>query len=330
MGFSATLSRTRRSFACVPLLCTLAALPTAALARAPHSGGGSGGIGVSGGAAGGSSATGGSAGTTGTGTTGNGTSTTGATGSGTAITGGSATPSAQATTGGRAATGVIRLSGVVNASGDGITLTVAASGIRGRPLTIGGSAPATDAGATIAIEAARTGTTGWTEVAAAVISSSGAFTAEWTPVASAQVALRAVLAPGVVVPEASTLNGGGGLPGSGGSASTAASELATSTLTIPIFQNARATIYGPGLWGRRTACGERLRKRTLGVASRTLRCGARVAVFFRGREITVPVIDRGPFANGARWDLTMATARALGVRGTVTVGTLSPAPPAHT
>ncbi len=87
-----------------------------------------------------------------------------------------------------------------------------------------------------------------------------------------------------------------------------------------------ATLYGPGFWGHRTACGERLTRATLGVASRTLRCGARVGVFYKGREITVPVIDRGPFANRASWDLTMATAHALGVKETVTVGTLSPTP----
>jgi rare lipoprotein A (peptidoglycan hydrolase) len=37
----------------------------------------------------------------------------------------------------------------------------------------------------------------------------------------------------------------------------------------------------------------------------------------------VPVIDRGPFANGARWDLTMATAKALGIKETATIGTLN-------
>jgi rare lipoprotein A (peptidoglycan hydrolase) len=36
--------------------------------------------------------------------------------------------------------------------------------------------------------------------------------------------------------------------------------------------------------------------------------------------ITVPVIDRGPYAHNANWDLTMATARALGMEGTGVVG----------
>ena len=43
---------------------------------------------------------------------------------------------------------------------------------------------------------------------------------------------------------------------------------------------------------------------TLGVANRTLPCGTPVAIYYDGRTIIVPVIDRGPYANGADWDLT--------------------------
>jgi rare lipoprotein A len=274
---------------CVPLLCTLAAVPTAALASTPH--GGSGGVGITSG--------GGSTQTTTTSTT---------------------TP-------GALAPGVVKLGGVVNASGDGITLTVAASGIQGQPLTITGKAPANDAGALIDIESTKASQASWTQVATATIGSSGSFSAQWTPATSAQVALRAVLATAAATPgtgSSSSTNGATGLSGSGAdSASAAADELATSALTIPIFKDARATLYGPGFWGHHTACGERLTHATLGVASRTLKCGTQVAVFYRGREITVPVIDRGPFANGARWDLTMATAKALGINETATVGTLN-------
>jgi hypothetical protein len=218
----------------------------------------------------------------------------------------------------------VRLSGVVNASGDGITLTVAASGTQGHPLTITGDAPS-EAGATIDIESAKLGGGTWSRVATAVVGSAGVFNARWTPATSAQVDLRAVLAAVTAPAGDSGASGGSGLPGAG-SASTASGELATAPLTIPIFHSGVATIYGPGFWGHRTACGERLTRATLGLASRTLPCGTRVGVFYRGHEITVPVIDRGPFANGASWDLTMATARALGVRDTVTLGTLAPAP----
>jgi rare lipoprotein A (peptidoglycan hydrolase) len=37
----------------------------------------------------------------------------------------------------------------------------------------------------------------------------------------------------------------------------------------------------------------------------------------------VPVIDRGPYANGADWDLTVATGKALGINGTATIGAVS-------
>jgi rare lipoprotein A (peptidoglycan hydrolase) len=55
-----------------------------------------------------------------------------------------------------------------------------------------------------------------------------------------------------------------------------------------------------------------------------------VALYYRGRTLIVPVIDRGPYANGADWDLTMATGRALGLSGTAKIGAVSlPVEPAH-
>ena len=39
--------------------------------------------------------------------------------------------------------------------------------------------------------------------------------------------------------------------------------------------------------------------------------------------MVVPVIDRGPYSNGADWDLTTAAGRALGVNTTVTIGAVS-------
>jgi rare lipoprotein A (peptidoglycan hydrolase) len=72
-----------------------------------------------------------------------------------------------------------------------------------------------------------------------------------------------------------------------------------------------ATLYGPGLWGNRTACGQTLRRRTLGIAHRTLRCGRRVPVFHNGRIAILPVIDRGPYTKGMAVDLTSAAAQKL-------------------
>jgi len=82
------------------------------------------------------------------------------------------------------------------------------------------------------------------------------------------------------------------------------------------------TWFGPGLYGRTTACGQRLSPTTVGVASRTLPCGTLVKVAYRGRLLTVPVIDRGPYGRiGATWDLTCAAARTLKITETVHITT---------
>ena len=90
-----------------------------------------------------------------------------------------------------------------------------------------------------------------------------------------------------------------------------------------------STWFGPGFYGHRMACGGKLTTTTLGVANRNLPCGTPVQVFFRGRSITVPVVDRGPFANGASYDLTAATAQALGITETTRIGVI-PRPQAAT
>jgi rare lipoprotein A (peptidoglycan hydrolase) len=73
----------------------------------------------------------------------------------------------------------------------------------------------------------------------------------------------------------------------------------------------RATWYGPGFFGNRTACGQTLTRSTMGVAHKRKRCGSKVVLRYKGRYVRTRVIDRGPYANGAKWDLTQATARAL-------------------
>jgi rare lipoprotein A len=70
-----------------------------------------------------------------------------------------------------------------------------------------------------------------------------------------------------------------------------------------------ASWYGPG---GRTACGQELTAKTLGVANKTLPCGTRVTLHYHHRTISVRVIDRGPYVAGRDYDLTYATKRALG------------------
>ena len=78
----------------------------------------------------------------------------------------------------------------------------------------------------------------------------------------------------------------------------------------------KATWYGPGLYGRRTACGQTLTRRLVGVAHRRLPCGTPVLLHRGGRFVTARVVDRGPYAHGATFDLTAAAARRIGLRAT--------------
>ena len=94
---------------------------------------------------------------------------------------------------------------------------------------------------------------------------------------------------------------------------------------LTVYKQAGATWFGRGLYGHKTACGQTLSPHLMGVAHRTLPCGTKVAFLYKGRTITVPVVDRGPFGAGLSWDLTTAAADALGFveEGRVTLGAVS-------
>jgi hypothetical protein len=86
------------------------------------------------------------------------------------------------------------------------------------------------------------------------------------------------------------------------------------TIIIPVWRwDPEVSFYGPGFYGKRTACGHAYTTTIMGVAHRTLPCGTMVR--FRnarnGVTITVPVIDRGPYVAGRHWDLSGAACRAL-------------------
>ena len=76
-----------------------------------------------------------------------------------------------------------------------------------------------------------------------------------------------------------------------------------------------ASFYGPGLWGNKTASGERLRKQDLTAASRTLRFGTCLDVLNldNGKRVRVRVNDRGPYAGHRLIDVSYAAGRALGM-----------------
>jgi rare lipoprotein A (peptidoglycan hydrolase) len=71
--------------------------------------------------------------------------------------------------------------------------------------------------------------------------------------------------------------------------------------------------YGRAFYGNGTACGQKYGPALMGVAHRTLPCGTLVT--FRnpknGRQVTVPVIDRGPYVAGRTWDMSRALCNYL-------------------
>lgn len=187
----------------------------------------------------------------------------------------------------------------VSASSNGVTISTRASGFMGKDLAFTGSAPRSDAGKVVEIQRSGRHTGGqWVDTSHATIGSDGSFTAYWKSNRPGALAFRAVV----------------------NSAAASAARSSWPTVQVVVYRMAIATIYGPGFWHSRTACGKILHKTTMGVAHRTLPCGTRVSLYYDGRTIVVPVIDRGPYANGADWDLTEATARALGMDTTSKVG----------
>jgi rare lipoprotein A (peptidoglycan hydrolase) len=130
---------------------------------------------------------------------------------------------------------------------------------------------------------------GWRNVARARIRTTERFAVRWRADRSGRIGLRAVLAR---------------------DRRTAAASAAP-IAAINVYRPAKATFYGPDFFGKQTACGQTLTPELHGVAHKKLPCGTQIAIMFAGREIVVPVIDRGPFNGDYSWDLTQATSDAL-------------------
>jgi rare lipoprotein A len=79
------------------------------------------------------------------------------------------------------------------------------------------------------------------------------------------------------------------------------------------FARGKASWYGPGFHGERTASGERFDMNALTAAHRTLPFGTRVRVRNpqNGREVVVRINDRGPHARERIIDLSKAAGAAL-------------------
>ncbi|MFY9265903.1 MAG: septal ring lytic transglycosylase RlpA family protein [Solirubrobacterales bacterium] len=144
----------------------------------------------------------------------------------------------------------------------------------------------------------RLGSGGWSVAGTAPVDSGGSFETVWTPPKAGRYEFR--FTP-VGAPRAANAAADGALS---------------------VYRLQKATWYGPGFYGRRTACGTKLTRRTQGVAHKSLPCGTAVELFVGGRRAVVRVIDRGPFVRGVAWDLTYATAKSLDSLRTVQLGAL--------
>lgn len=101
----------------------------------------------------------------------------------------------------------------------------------------------------------------------------------------------------------------------------AATAGATASEAVSVFRPGLASWYGPGFYGRRTACGQTMSPSIVGVAHKRLPCGTKVTFRYGDRTVVARVIDRGPFVGAREWDLTVALKRALGFGSTGTVYT---------
>jgi rare lipoprotein A len=173
----------------------------------------------------------------------------------------------------------------------GVVLRAAPGALVGRTTRLRGSVPRRLRGHVVFISLYG-GNGAWSTVARTYADGAGNYSARWRATRSGRFTLRASVDRA---------------PRSSASPASAAGQA-----LVTVYPSAIATWYGPRS-GRveTTACGDRLTATTLGVAHRTLPCGTLVDLYYSGRTVRVPVIDRGPYANNASWDLTIATANWL-------------------
>jgi hypothetical protein len=167
---------------------------------------------------------------------------------------------------------------------------------RGEVVSFSGRLAGGEAGRPVLVEAQGRGG-GWRTVGRATTRSGGRFTVSWRPPGTGRFRVRAR-------PAGEALAARGGL---------------IDVEDVNVYRPSHASWYGPGFYGRRTACGRTIRPSTLGVAHKRLPCGTLVTFRYGSRTVTVPVIDRGPYVGGREWDLTAATRRALGFPSTGTI-----------
>ena len=196
--------------------------------------------------------------------------------------------------------------GATTTGGNGLN---APSGVLVRQIAVITGAVDAGSASSVSIERLDSAHATWTPIASATVHPDGSFSARWRADRIGKFTVRAV-----------RLGGNG-----------AAASSAPPTTQLTVYRADVASWFGPGFYGKRTACGEVMSPTLLGVAHRTLPCGTMVEVSYGGQKVTVPVVDRGPYVKGVSWDLTTATAKAISLDETARVGafvdrSIAPAP----
>jgi rare lipoprotein A len=135
---------------------------------------------------------------------------------------------------------------------------------------------------------------GWKPVAKAKTAGKGRFSASWNPSRPGRYAVRVRF---------------------GGDGRNAAAAR-TFPEHVNVLRPGGASWYGGGAG----ACGIHAK---YGVAHKSLPCGTRVTLMYRGRSVTATVTDRGPYVGGRVWDLTPSVKRKLGFGDVGTVWSTS-------
>jgi rare lipoprotein A len=86
---------------------------------------------------------------------------------------------------------------------------------------------------------------------------------------------------------------------------------------LAVLRPALASRYD--LYGGPLACGGSLGYGSMVVAHKSLPCGTKVTISYRGRTAQAVVRDRGPYVGGREFDLAGAVARKLGFNGVGTI-----------
>jgi len=93
----------------------------------------------------------------------------------------------------------------------------------------------------------------------------------------------------------------------------------TKVVDVTGWKKAKASWYGPGLYGNGMAGGGKLKKNSMVVAHRSMPFGTKLVIKYKGKSVSATVKDRGPFIKGRIFDLGPGTAKALGFSGVGTI-----------